>query len=191
MNRILTFEEVFMNLSIIIAKRSKDPNTQVGATIVNNNKVIGMGYNGFPIIDKKNNININNDQIYPWSKLDLNNKYLYVVHAELNAILNSNKIPKNSVLYTTLFPCNECAKAIIQSGIKTVYYLDIKNIDKIEHKATLLMFKYSNIKLIKIDELYSYKISYFNFKNINIHYKYLFILFFCICILLILFIYSL
>jgi len=112
-----------MGLSLLASQRSKDPNTKVGATIVNdNNRIISIGYNGFP-----NNCS---DDILPWNKNgDFKEiKYSYVVHAELNAILscNNNNNLENCMLYVTLFPCNECAKAIVQSGIKKIYYLDGK-----------------------------------------------------------------
>ena len=139
----------FMLLSVIISKRSKDPNTQVGATIVYKKKVIGLGYNGFPIINNKNK---NNDDVYTWSKnKHEDNKYLYVVHAELNAIFNSSHIPNYSTLYTTLFPCNECTKAIIQNKIKKIYYLDEKNINSITHIASKKMLDNAGVKYIKIN----------------------------------------
>jgi len=184
--KIISFQDMFMNLSYIISKRSKDPNTQVGATIVFNNKIIGMGYNGFP----NTNNDFNNDKIYPWSKDTIDNKYLYVVHAELNAILNSSNIPYGSILYTTLYPCNECAKAIIQAGIKTIYYVDNYNC-KIKHDATKKMFLHSGIKTFKMT-LSNDPIKYhsINYGNIN-KYKYLFYLMTFLLIILIMFIYSL
>lgn len=116
----LTWDEYFMNLAKLSAMRSKDPNTQVGACIVdNNNHILSVGYNGAPIGF--------NDDIFPWAREGnpLETKYLYVCHAELNAILNypgeKNGL-RDAKLYVTLFPCNECAKLIIQSGIKEVIY---------------------------------------------------------------------
>jgi len=140
------WNETFMNLAICISKRSKDPNRQVGATIVNNNKIIGMGYNGFP-----NNCH---DTVFPWCRINNENnenKYLYVVHAELNAILNSQNIPDGSILYTTLFPCNECCKAIIQKNIKTIYYLEIKEENDITEYAAKKMLDSANVKCIKLN----------------------------------------
>jgi dCMP deaminase len=114
----LSWKQYFLELAILTSKRSKDPNTQVGAVIVDNlNKIVSVGYNGFPR-------GCSDDQ-FPWCKEDgLNNKNLYVVHAEINAILNSSN--KGEILYTTLFPCNDCTKALIQYGIKKIYYKDIK-----------------------------------------------------------------
>lgn len=116
----LTWDEYFMNLAKLSAMRSKDPNTQVGACIVdNNNRILSIGYNGAP--------NGFDDDVFPWDRegKPLNTKYLYVCHAELNAILNYKGSRNNfegAKLYVTLFPCNECAKLIIQSGIKEVIY---------------------------------------------------------------------
>lgn len=116
----LTWDEYFMNLARLSAMRSKDPNTQVGACIVgDDNRIISIGYNGAPIgFD---------DDIFPWAREGnaLETKYPYVCHAELNAILNykgSRKNLEGAKIYVTLFPCNECAKLIIQSGIKEVVY---------------------------------------------------------------------
>lgn len=114
---IISWDEYFMGLAHLSALRSKDPNTQVGACIVDeDHKVVSIGYNGMPRGCK--------DDMMPWSRIGdfKNTKYAYVVHAELNAILNSPRSLKNTILYVTLFPCNECAKAIIQSGIKKIYY---------------------------------------------------------------------
>ncbi|MGN1136156.1 MAG: deoxycytidylate deaminase [Oscillospiraceae bacterium] len=113
----ISWDEYFMGVSLLAAKRSKDPNTQVGACIVSSDNIIlSTGYNGFPIGCS--------DDEFPWAREGENTKYPYVVHAELNAILNSNgKSLKGAKIYVDLFPCNECAKAIIQSGIKEVVYL--------------------------------------------------------------------
>lgn len=114
---ILDWDEYFMAMAHLAAFRSKDPNTQVGACIVNEDKrVAGLGYNGFPRGCQ--------DDEYSWEREGsfLETKYPYVVHAELNAILNSTQNLKNCTIYVSLFPCNECAKAIIQAGIRTVVY---------------------------------------------------------------------
>jgi len=118
----ITWDAYFMGIALLSAKRSKDPSTQVGACIVNDeHKILTMGYNGMPIgID---------DNDMEWSREGdfLNTKYPYVCHAELNAILNSGGTSlKDGTLYVTLFPCNECAKAIIQSGIRHIVYLEDK-----------------------------------------------------------------
>lgn len=140
----IVWDEYFMALCELSAMRSKDPVTKVGACIVdNNNHIIGIGYNGFP--------NGCDDDKLPWSKNNyswLDNKYPYVVHAEVNAILNSNPIIDKTYtrLYTTLFPCNECVKLIIQSGIKEIIYLDDKNINTDSGKASIIMLDMANIK---------------------------------------------
>ena len=119
----ISWDEYFMGVSVLAAKRSKDPNTQVGACIVDaNNVILSTGYTGFPIGCS--------DDVYPWDRSAENRedtKYPYVVHAELNAILNAGgKSLRGSRIYVALFPCNECAKAIIQAGIKEVIYLSDK-----------------------------------------------------------------
>ena len=118
----LTWNEYFMGVALLSGKRSKDPNTQVGACIVNGqNKIVGAGYNGLPTGC--------NDEEFPWAKEGefLQTKYPYVCHAELNAILNNIGIDLAGCrIYTALFPCNECSKAIIQAGIKEVIYLSDK-----------------------------------------------------------------
>ena len=113
------WDEYFMGVAQLAAKRSKDPSTQVGACIVSSdNKILSIGYNGFPIGCS--------DDEFPWEKTDTSpdhNKYLYSTHSELNAILNyRGGSLEGTKLYVTLFPCNECAKAIIQSGIRTLIY---------------------------------------------------------------------
>ncbi len=118
----LTWDEYFMGLALLSAQRSKDPNSQVGACIVDyNNKIISVGYNGAPI-------GYDDDKDMPWEREGdfLDTKYAYVCHSELNAILNSRTPVRDCKIYVTLFPCNECAKAIIQSGIKEVIYLSDK-----------------------------------------------------------------
>lgn len=114
---VISWEEYFMGLAHLSALRSKDPNTQVGACIVDqDNKVVSIGYNGMP--------RGCNDADFPWEREGgfLDTKYAFVVHAELNAILNSPRPVNGCTLYVSLFPCNECAKAIIQCGIRTVVY---------------------------------------------------------------------
>lgn len=118
----LSWEEYFMGLAILSAERSKDPSTQVGACIVNKDKkIVSVGYNGAPT-------GYDDDKDMNWERSGdfLNTKYAYVCHSELNAILNSNTDVRNCKLYVTLFPCNECAKVIIQSGIKEIVYLSDK-----------------------------------------------------------------
>ena len=112
----INWDEYFMGVALLAAKRSKDPNTQVGACIVDgNNIILSTGYNGFPYGCS--------DDVFSWEREGDDTKYNYVVHAELNAILNARgKNLKGAKLYVDLFPCNECAKAIIQSGIRNVVY---------------------------------------------------------------------
>ena len=114
----ISWDEYFMGIAILSGMRSKDPNSQVGACIVSpDNKILSMGYNGFPIGCS--------DDEFPWRREGdpLENKYFYVTHSELNAILNyRGGSLEGSRLYVTLFPCNECAKAIIQSGIRSIVY---------------------------------------------------------------------
>ena len=115
----ISWDEYFMGVAKLSGMRSKDPNSQVGACIVSSdNKILSMGYNGFPMGCS--------DDEFPWAREgedELDKKYLYVTHSELNAILNyRGGSLEGAKLYVSLFPCNECAKAIIQAGIKTVIY---------------------------------------------------------------------
>ena len=118
----ISWDEYFMGVALLSARRSKDPNTQVGACIINSkNKIVGAGYNGLPLGC--------DDDDFPWDKQGdyLDTKYPYICHAELNAILNNIGMElQDCKIYTVLFPCNECAKAIIQSGIVEVIYLSDK-----------------------------------------------------------------
>lgn len=118
-NNYLSWEEFFISIALITAQRSKDPSTQVGCCIVNNNVIIGTGYNGMP--------NGCNDDEMPWTQHGgfIEAKYAYVVHAEVNAITNADSRQLiGATLYCTLAPCNECAKVIIQSGIKEVVFVN-------------------------------------------------------------------
>ena len=117
----INWDEYFMGVALLSAKRSKDPNTQVGACIVTEDKrIVGLGYNGLP--------RGCSDDEFPWEREGefLNTKYPFVCHAELNAILNSTKSLKDCIIYVALFPCHECSKAIIQSGIKELVFLSDK-----------------------------------------------------------------
>jgi len=139
----LSWDDYFMGLAILSAQRSKDPNSQVGACIVDeNNKIVGIGYNGFPI-------GCSDDEL-PWSRdaeRPLDTKYPYVCHAELNAILNTNIADTSGCrLYVTLFPCNECAKLVIQSGIRQVIYLSDKYRDTDSNTAARRMFDMAGVK---------------------------------------------
>jgi|TARA_B110000003_G_scaffold230563_1_gene232644 dCMP deaminase len=133
----LPWEDYFMNIAFLSAMRSKDPSTQVGACIVNNEKrIVAIGYNGFPR-------GISDDD-FPWArKADdpLDTKYPYVCHAEMNAIMNKNSESlKGCWIYVTLFPCNECAKLIIQSGISKVVFASDKYSETLGSKASKRMF---------------------------------------------------
>ena len=141
----ITWDEYFMGVAKFSAFRSKDPNTQVGACIVSNDtKILSMGYNGFPRGCA--------DDVFPWGRDNsendpYNSKYLYVTHSELNAILNyRGGSLEGSKLYVTLFPCNECAKAIIQAGIKTVVYAEDKYADTDVVKASKRMLNAAGVR---------------------------------------------
>ena len=142
MDRV-TWDEYFMTIALLSAKRSKDPSTQVGACIVDNeNKVVSIGYNGMP--------RHCDDTKLTWEKgEDLNNKYLYVCHAEFNAILNTRDGShlNGCKIYVTLFPCNECAKAIIQTGIKKVVYLSDKYQDQLSTRASKRLFEVAGVEV--------------------------------------------
>lgn len=145
---ILDWNEYFMSLAHLSAKRSKDPNTQVGACVVNKDKkVVGLGYNGMPYGC--------NDNEYPWDREGSysETKYPYVVHAELNAILNSESSLKNCSIYVSLFPCNECSKAIIQSGIRKVYYESDKYAETDSVVASKRMLESAGVEHERMDSL--------------------------------------
>ena len=144
----ISWDEYFMGVALLSAKRSKDPNTQVGCCIVNNEKrIVGIGYNGFPMP-------ISDDDL-PWERVGnhLDTKYPYVVHAEANAILNSTRDLKGSTLYVTLFPCNECAKLVIQSGIKEIVYLYDIHHDSVETVASRRLLDLAKIKTRQMDPI--------------------------------------
>ena len=141
----ISWDEYFMGIALLSAERSKDPSTQVGACIVSSdNKILSIGYNGAPI-------GFNDDKMN-WSREGdfLDTKYPFVCHAELNAILNYSGISLRSAkIYVDLFPCNECAKAIIQAGIKEVIYFSDKYADTDIVKASKLMFNQCGVKCTK------------------------------------------
>lgn len=140
----ISWDEYFMGISLLAARRSKDPNTQVGACIVSpENVIISTGYNGMP--------KGCSDDEYPWERTGEETKYPYVVHAELNAILNANgRSLQGSRIYVALFPCNECAKAIIQSGIKEVLYLSDKYNDTMLNLASKRMLTSAGVKFTQL-----------------------------------------
>lgn len=141
----LNWDSYFMGISILSGMRSKDPNTQVGACIVSeDNKILSMGYNGFPMGCS--------DDEYPWDREGgmLETKYAFVTHAELNAILNyRGGSLQGSRLYVSLFPCNECAKAIIQAGIKSIVYADDKYDGTEGNVASKMMLKSAGVTFEK------------------------------------------
>ena len=143
----ISWDEYFMGVALLSAKRSKDPSTQVGACIVNDkNKIVGAGYNGLPIGC--------DDDEFPWHKEGefLDTKYPYICHAELNAILNNIGMDlKGCKIYTALFPCNECSKAIIQSGINEVIYLSDKYHGNHIFKASKIMLDKAGVKYRKVN----------------------------------------
>ena len=139
----INWDEYFMGIALLTAMRSKDPNSQVGACIVSpENKILSLGYNGMPM-------GCSDDEM-PWEREGepLHTKYMYVCHAALNAILNSahNNL-KGARVYVTLFPCNECTKAIIQSGIAEVVYYGDKYHDSDSSIAARFMFQKAGVKL--------------------------------------------
>ena len=138
----ISWDEYFMGVAILAAQRSKDPNTQVGACIVSNdNKILSIGYNGMPL-------NCSDDD-FTWERDTADdNKYFYTVHSELNAILNyRGGSLEGSKIYVTLFPCNECAKAIIQSGIKEVIYWRDDYKDTREVQASKRLFQTAGVTI--------------------------------------------
>lgn len=142
----ISWDDYFMGVALLSAKRSKDPNTKVGACIVNSkNRIVGIGYNGLPCGC--------NDDEFPWdnsSDSELDTKYPYVVHAEPNAILNSTSSLDGCSMYVTLFPCNECAKLIIQSGIKKIIYMEDKYKDTINNIASRRLFDAAGVSYEKL-----------------------------------------
>ncbi len=150
---VLNWEEYFMGLAHLSAKRSKDPNTSVGAAIVDdNNHVVSIGYNGFP--------KGCSDDEFPWEREGdvLDTKYAFVVHAELNAILNAKTNLEGCTIYVSLFPCNECAKAIIQSGIKKIVYESDKYNGVDTNIASKRMLRAAGIELKKLENTISLNI---------------------------------
>ncbi len=141
----ISWDEYFMGIAILSGERSKDPNTQVGACIVGpDNRILSVGYNGFP--------NGCSDELFPWARegAELETKYPFVAHSELNAILNyRGGSLEGSKLYVSLFPCNECAKAIIQAGIRTVIYDSDKYDGTPGNVASKKMFDAAGVKYIQ------------------------------------------
>ncbi|XP_058496809.1 deoxycytidylate deaminase-like [Solea solea] len=160
----LEWPEYFMAVAFLSAQRSKDPSSQVGACIVNQeNKIVGIGYNGMP--------NGCDDDLLPWSRCAedrLDTKYPYVCHAELNAIMNKNSADvKGCTMYVALFPCNECAKLIIQAGIREVIYLSDKYHDKPEMTASRRLLDMARVKIKQFEPKRTEIVINFNSINDN------------------------
>lgn len=152
-NQVISWDEYFMGLAHLSALRSKDPHTQVGAVIVNEEKrVVGVGYNGMPYGCE--------DTVFPWAREGEfgKTKYAYVVHAELNAILNSIQKLAGCTLYVSLFPCNECAKAIIQSGIRHIVYESDKYADQPSTIASKRMLEAAGVDWRQMKERVDVKV---------------------------------
>ena len=142
---VLDWDKYFMALAHLSAERSKDPNTNVGAVIVDDmHRIVSIGYNGMPR-------NCDDDE-FPWEREGgfLTTKYAFVVHAELNAILNSPRSVNGCTLYVSLFPCNECAKAIIQSGIKKIIYESDKYAGTEGVIASKKMLNAAGVELVQV-----------------------------------------
>ena len=149
----ISWDDYFLGIADLSGARSKDPNTQVGACIVSpDNKILSVGYNGMPIGC--------DDDMMPWEREGgfLETKYAFVCHAELNAILNSSHNLKGATIYVSLFPCNECAKAIIQAGIKEVVYTCDKYADTDGTKASKLMFQMAGVKTRQLEQKHIVKV---------------------------------
>ena len=142
----ISWDEYFMGVALLSAYRSKDPRTQVGACIVGaGNRIMSMGYNGLPAGCS--------DDEFPWESegAQLDTKYPYVCHAELNAILNSGgRSLAGCKIYVALFPCNECAKAIIQCGIKQVLYLSDKYAEQPQFRASRRLFEAAGVEMTQL-----------------------------------------
>ena len=143
----ISWDEYFMGVAQLAGMRSKDPHTQVGSCIVSkDHKILSIGYHGMPIGC--------DDDVFPWdnSEKGLNSKYPYVTHSELNAILNyRGGSLEGATIYVTLFPCNECAKAIIQAGIKTVVYDSDKYADSDATIASKKMFIAAGVNFVQYE----------------------------------------
>lgn len=151
----LSWDEYFMGVAYLSSLRSKDDSSQVGACIVNQkNRIVGIGYNGLPIGCS--------DDEFPWEREGsfLDTKYPYVVHAEPNAILNATVPLEGARIYVTLFPCNECAKLIIQSGIREIIYLSDKYAGTDTDKAAKRLLKAAGVPTRKMEN--------FSLKVINV-----------------------
>ena len=157
----LEWADYFMGVARLSAQRSKDPNTQVGACIVApDNKIVGIGYNGMPTGKSDVNVWIHyyivsgcDDDLLPWAREgpELDTKYAYICHAEMNAIMNKNSADlKNCTIYVDLFPCNECAKLIIQAGIKKVVFMIDKYREQAKFQASRKLLQMAGVEIIQL-----------------------------------------
>lgn len=157
----LEWADYFMGVARLSAQRSKDPNTQVGACIVSpDNKIVGIGYNGMPTGKRDVNVWIHDyiatgcdDDLLPWARegQELDTKYVYICHAEMNAIMNKNSADlKNCTIYVDLFPCNECAKLIIQAGIKKVVFMIDKYREQAKFQASRKLLQMAGVQIIQL-----------------------------------------
>jgi dCMP deaminase len=146
MTERLGHDDYFMCLALLSAKRSKDPQTQVGSCIISpDNRIVGIGYNGFPALGP-----VDNDSCLPWNRdgAGVATKYPFVCHAEMNAVMNKNQQDlKGCTVYTTLFPCSECSKIIIQSGISQVVYLSDSKAEYPSMAASRAMLEHVGVVL--------------------------------------------
>lgn len=134
----ISWDAYFMAVAMVSCYRSKDPNTQVGAVLVDErNRIVGVGYNGMPG---------GLDDEFSWEREGEDTKYPYVVHAEMNAILNSTKQLQGCKAYVTLFPCSGCAKAMVQAGIVEVVYDSDKYLDTDDNKCAKKIFNKCGVK---------------------------------------------
>lgn len=158
----ISWDQYFMGVALLSAKRSKDPNTQVGACLVNQEKrIVGIGYNGFPRhID---------DDVFPWTDGEnlSESKYAYVVHAEANAILNATTPLNGTTIYVSLFPCHECVKLIIQSGVEELVYFSDKYKNTESNIAAKKMLDAAQIKYRLFSEVDFFKWNFFQLKAKN------------------------
>jgi dCMP deaminase len=144
---IIKAAEHFMNIAFIESQKSKDPKTKVGACLVSPyNQIIGVGYNSQPKVKPA----FNNDEVFPWTKEE---KHKYVCHAELNAFANCSSSVKGSTIYVTHYPCNECAKLIVQSGVKEVIYHTAKNFRDHARSVSNNIFCFSGIEPKKLSDI--------------------------------------
>ncbi len=145
----MNWHQYFLAIAKVCSLRSKDPNTKVGACIINNdNQIVSTGYNGLPKGFE--------DGLYPWNKSEgdiIDVKYTYVIHAEMNAILTSKRNLEGYKLYSTFYPCSNCAKTIAQVGIKEIYYISDKYKNTPDNKAAKKIINDANIKDTQIQNI--------------------------------------